>query len=212
MVATADPVGIGFVSSLSQPGRNITGLSTLNVDLSSKYLELLRAAAPKISRVAVLMDTGSVNFERRLQLIQSAGQTISVKILPVLSATASEIDAAFATMKQERAGALIVWPSPFFRSQGQRIAKLATQHRLPSMSAFREYAESGGLMSYGQNLAEQYYRAATYVDKIFKGAKPADLPVEQPTKFELVINLKTAKALGLTNLQELLFRADKVIE
>lgn len=212
MVVTADPVGFGFVASLAKPGRNITGLSTINVDLSSKYIELLRDAAAKLSRVATLMDPGSRNVLERLERIQAAGETSGITIVLIQAATVSEIDSAFSAMKRERVGALIVWPTAFFRSQARRIADLATQHRLPSISAFGDYAESGGLMSYGQNLSEQYYRAATYIDKILKGAKPGDLPVEQPTKIELVINVKTAKAIGLVIPQNLLLRADKVIE
>jgi putative ABC transport system substrate-binding protein len=212
MLGTADPVGSGFVASLSRPGRNITGLSTINVDLSGKYLELLRVAVPKLSRVAVLMNPGSLNDSERLKRIQATDKTNSVKISPVQASTASQIEAAFGSMKQERVGALIVLPSPFFRSQARRIVELAAQHRLPTIFGNQEFVEFGGLMSYGQNVAEHYYRAATYIDKILKGAKPGDLPVEQPTKIEFVINLKTAKAIGLTIPQDLLFRADRVIE
>ena len=212
MVTTADPVGSGFVASLSRPGRNITGLSNINVDVSSKYLELLRVAVPKLSRVTVLVNPSHPNHPDFLKRIQATEKTNSVKISPAQASTASQIEAAFGSMKQERAGALIVLPDQFFFAQARRIAELAAQHRLPTMFWTREAVESGGLMSYGQNNAEHYYRAATYVDKILKGAKPGDLPVEQPTKIELVINLKTAKAIGLTIPQELLFRADKVIE
>jgi putative ABC transport system substrate-binding protein len=212
MVRTGDPVGFGFVASLSRPGRNITGLSNVGVDLSSKYLELLRAAVPKLSRVTVLVNPDNLNHPDYLKRIQATAKTNSVTISPAQASTASQIEAAFAAMKQERAGALIVLPDAFFFAQARRIAELAAQHRLPTMFANRDSVESGGLMSYGQNVTEHYYRAATYVDKILKGAKPADLPVEQPTKIELVINLRTAKAIGLTIPQELLLRADKVIE
>jgi putative ABC transport system substrate-binding protein len=147
-----------------------------------------------------------------LKRIQATGKTNKVKISPAHATTASEIDTAFAAMKQERAGALIVLGDPFFGSQARRIAELAVQQRLPTMFANRERVESGGLMSYGQDPAEHYYRAATYVDKILKGAKPGDLPVQQSTKIELVINLKTAKPIGLTIPQEVLLRADTVIE
>ena len=211
MVRTGDPVGSGFVASLSRPGRNITGLSNINLDVSSKYLELIRAAVPKLSRVTVLVNPTHPNHPNFLKRIQAADKTNSVKISPAQASTASQIEAAFGAMTRERAGALIVLPDPFFLAQARRIAELAAQHRLPTMFWTRVPVESGGLMSYGQNIAEPYYRAATYVDKILKGAKPGDLPVEQPTKFELVINMKTAKALGLT-MQDLLFRADKVIE
>jgi ABC-type uncharacterized transport system substrate-binding protein len=212
MVRTADPVGSGFVASLARPGRNITGLSNILVEVMSKYLELLRVAVPKLSRVTVLVNPGNLSHPNYLKRIQATEKSNSVKISRVEAGTASQIEAAFGAMKHERAGALIVLPDAFFLAQARRIAELAAQHRLPTMFWTRELVESGGLMSYGQNIAENYYRAATYIDKILKGAKPADLPVEQPTKIELVINLKTAKAIGLTIPQDLLFRADKVIE
>jgi len=212
MVRTGDPVGNGLVASLARPGRNVTGLSNINVDLIRKYLELLRAAVPKLSRVAVLLNPGQPNHPGYLKRIQATDKTNTLTISSVQAGTASQLEAAFGTMKQERAEALIVLPDSFFTSQARRIAELAVQHRLPTMFWTREHVESGGLMGYGQNTAEHYYRAATYVDKILKGAKPGDLPVEQPTKLELVINLKTAKAIGLTIPQELLLRADKVIE
>ena len=212
MVRSPDPVGSGFVASLARPGRNITGLSSISVEVSSKYLELLRAAVPKLSRVTVLMNPANPTHTDRLKRIQDSTKTNSVKISPVEASTASQIEAAFVLMKQERAGALIVLPDSFFLAQARRMAELAAQQRLPTMFGIREPVESGGLMSYGQNAAEHYHRAATYIDEILKGAKPADLPVEQPTKFELVINLKTAKSIGLTIPQELLLRADKVIE
>ena len=212
MVVTPDPVGSGFVASLARPGRNITGLSNINEDLMSKYLELLRVAVPKLSRVTVLMNPHHPNHPEFLKRIQATDKTNSVKITPAQASTASQIEAAFGAMKRERAGALIVLPDSFFLAQARRIVELAAQHRLPTMFWSRESVESGGLMSYGQNNAVHYYRAATYIDKILKGAKPGDLPVEQPTKIELVINLKTAKAIGLTIPQDLLFRADKVIE
>ena len=212
MVTTADPVGSGFIASLARPGGNITGLSSISVDVSSKYVELLRAAVPELSRVAVLVNPDHTIHPDFLKRIQATAKTNSVTISPVEASTASQIEAAFSAMKQERAGALIVLPDPFFSAQARRIAELAAQQRLPTMFSTREPVESGGLMSYGRNSAEQYYRAATYVDKILKGAKPGELPVEQPTKIELVINLKTAKAIGLTIPQELLLRADKVIE
>jgi putative ABC transport system substrate-binding protein len=212
MVRTADPVSSGFVASLSRPGRNITGLSNINVDAMSKYLELLRAAVPKLSRVTVLVNPTHPNHPDFLKRIQATEKTNSVTITPAQAGTESQIEVAFGAMTRERAGALIVLPDAFFLAQGRRIAELAAQHRLPTMFWTREGVESGGLMGYGQNIAEHYYRAATYVDKILKGAKPSDLPVEQPTKIELVINLKTAKSIGLAIPRDLLFRADKVIE
>jgi putative ABC transport system substrate-binding protein len=212
IAASGDPVAFGFVASLSRPGGNITGLSAISADLSSKYLELLRVAVPKLSRVAVLMNPGHPRHPDYLKHIQTAAQATGVTVLPVQAGTADQIEAAFDVTKRDRAGALIVLGDGLFFSQARRIAELATLQRLPTMFGTREPVEAGALMSYGPNLAEQFYRAATYVDKILKGAKPADLPVEQPTTIELVINLETAKAIGLTVPQELLLRADKLIE
>jgi putative ABC transport system substrate-binding protein len=212
MVRTGNPVGQGFVASLSRPGRNITGLSNINIDVSSKYLELLRVAVPRLSRVAVLVNPGSPNYPNNLKPIEAAEKTNGVAISPARASTESQIEAAFVGMTREHAGALIVLPDSFFLAQTRRLVQLAAQHRLPTMFWTREPVETGGFMSYGQNNAEHYYRAASYIDKILKGAKAGDLPVEQPTKFELVINLKTAKAIGLTIPQDLLLRADKVIE
>ena len=212
MVRVGDPVGSGFVASLARPGGNITGLSNISVDVSSKYLELLRAAVPRLSRVTVLVNPANPIHPDFLKRVQATAKTNSVTISPVEASTASQIEAAFAAMTRERAGAVIVLPDPFFASQARRIAGLAAQPRLPTMFWTRGPVESGALMSYGQNNEEHYYRAATYIDKILKGAKPGDLPVEQPTKIELVINLKTAKAIGLTIPQQLILQADKVIE
>jgi putative ABC transport system substrate-binding protein len=212
MVRTSDPVGLGFVSSLSRPGGNITGLSNLNEDISSKYLELLRAAVPRLSRVTLLVNPGQPLHSVFLKNIYAAAQKTGMKVSPVEASTASQLESAFGAMRQERAEALILLPDPFFLGQVRRIAELAAQQRLPTLFSTREAVEAGVLMSYGPNRAEDYYRAATYVDKILKGAKPGELPVEQPTKLELVINLKTAKAIGLTIPQELRLRADKVIE
>ncbi len=212
MAQAADPVGAGFIASLARPGGNITGLSDINVDLSSKYLELLRVAVPKLSRVAVLVNPGHPHHPDFLKNIQTAAKTTGVNVLPVQASTTSQFEAAFGAMTRAHAGALIVLPDGLFRTHVGRITEFAAKNHLPTMFWSRELVEAGGLMSYGQNLAEHYRRVATYVDKILKGAKPADLPVEQPTKFELVINRKTAKAIGLTIPQELLFRADKVIE
>ena len=212
MVRVGDPVGSGFVASLARPGGNITGLSNISVDVSSKYLELLRAAVPRLSRVTVLVNPANPIHRDVLKRVQATEKTNSVTISPVEASIASQIEAAFGAMTRERAGALIVLPDSFFSSQARRIAELAAQQRLPTMFWTRDAVESGGLMSYGQNSAEHYYRAATYIDKILKGAKPGDLPVEQATKIELVINLKTAKAIGLTIPQQLILQADKVIE
>ena len=213
MLRIGDPVGSGFVASLSRPGGNITGLSNVLVEVASKYVELLRAAVPTLSRVTVLLNPGNPIHTDYFKRIQAAEQRPSTAtVLPLQASTASEIEAAFGAIRQERADALIVLGDPFFASQAPRIADLATQQRLPTMFWTRGPVESGGLMSYGQRNAEHYSRAAAYIDKILKGAKPGDLPVEQATKFELVINLRTAKAIGLTIPQQLLLQADQVIE
>jgi putative ABC transport system substrate-binding protein len=212
MGSVGDPVGSGFVKSLAHPGGNITGISNLNVDVSPKLLEMLLSMVPKLSRVTVLINPDNPTNVMILKSVQAVAQERNVKILPALARTPQEIENAFAVMTQQNAGTVIVGRDAIFNQQARQIAQLAAKHRLPSIAAIREYAEAGGLMSYGANNADLYRRAATYVDKIFKGAKPADLPVEQPTTFELIINRRTAKALGLTVPQELLLRADKVIE
>jgi putative ABC transport system substrate-binding protein len=212
MIDISDPVGRGLIKSLAQPGGNITGLTNIMGDLGPKRLELLLDMVPKLSRVAVLVNPTNPAHITALESIQAAGQKRRVEISRAEARTPQEIDHAFSWIRQQKAGALIVLLNPLFQQQRGRIADLAAQHRLPSMAADRIYAEAGCLMSYGPHGADLFRRAATYVDKIFKGAKPADLPVEQPTKFELVINGKTAKALGLTIPQSLLISADKVIE
>ena len=208
----ADPVGIGLVKSLARPGGNITGRSTMSNDLSPKRLEMLLAMVPKLSRLAVLVDPTAPASVGVLALVEAAGKQRGVTILPVQARNPQEIDTAFSLMRQQKAGALLVSFNPMFQQQRGQIAELSAKHRLPSMAADRMYADAGCLISYGNNLAEDYRRAAAYVDKIFKGAKPGDLPVEQPTRLELVINLKTAKTLGLTIPQSLLVRADEVIQ
>jgi putative ABC transport system substrate-binding protein len=212
MANTLDPVGSSLVKTLARPGGNITGLSSLGGDIGGKHLEMLLSVAPKLSRVAVLLNPGNQSHPLVLKSIQSAALKTSTKILPLEARTAPEIENAFSAMTQGKAGAVIVARDGFYINQTRQITELALKNRLPSISERENYAEAGGLMSYGVNQAEQFRRAATYVDKIFKGAKPADLPVEQPTKFDLVINRKTAKALGLTIPKALLVSADKVIE
>ena len=207
-----DPVGSGFVESLARPRGNITGLSSIASDISAKYLELLLSIAPKLSRVAVLTEAASPSQLTILRSVQAAAQKLGVTILAQEARSQQEIESAFVAMTKGKAQALIFASNPLYIQQRLQIAELAVKHRLPSISAFREYAEAGVLMSYGPNINEMYRRAATYVDKILKGAKPADLPVEQPTKFELIINGKTAKALGLKIPQSLLISATKVIE
>jgi len=212
MATTADPVGSGFVKGLTRPGANITGLSNLSVDISRKHLEIMLSIIPRLSRVAVLINPTNSSHAAILKSTQDAARKLDIKVLPAEARTPQEIERAFSAMARERAGAVIIAIDAFFIQQGRQIAQLAAKQRLPSMAGSREYVEAGGLMSYGQNLADNYRRAATYVDKILKGARPGDLPVEQPTTFELFINRKTAKTIGLAIPQELLLRADRVIE
>jgi len=212
MTGVGDPVGFGFVKSLARPGGNITGLSNLNVDLGPKRLEMLLAMVPKLSRVAVLVNPANPNHTTVLKTIQAAAQKSRARILPVEARTPQEIEDAFSIMTRNRAGAVIVSADALFSQQRRRITELAAKNRLPTISVNRESVEAGGLMSYGESRAEIFRRVSTYVDKILKGAKPGDLPVEQPTKFELIINGKTAKTLGLKIPNSLLVSADKVIE
>ena len=207
-----DPVGSGFAASLARPGGNITGMSIISADLSPKQLELLQAIVPKLSRVAVLMNPNTSSLAPVLKSVQAAGQTIGVQVLPVEARNPEEIERGFAAMRQERADALIILADAFFIAHRRQIAELAMKARIPTIAWARELVEAGGLLSYGQNLADNYRHAATYVDKILKGAKPRELPIEQPMKIHLVINRKTAKALGITIPQSLLLRADEVIE
>jgi putative ABC transport system substrate-binding protein len=207
-----DPVGSGFAASLARPGGNITGLSVIDVDPSPKRLELLKTMLPALSRVAVLVNPGSSVHPAIVKSVQAAGQHAGMKVLPVDARTPEEIERGFATMSQERAEGVIIADDAFFRGRRQQIADLAAKNRMPAITPWREYVSAGGLMSYGQNIADSFRRAATYVDKILKGAKPGELPIEQPTRIHLAINRKTAKALGLTIPQELLLRADEVIE
>jgi len=212
MGATSDPVGGGFVESLARPGANITGLSVITVDISPKHLEMLLSMVPKLSSVAALLNPTNAGHPAVLKSLEAAARGANVTILPAEARTPQEIERMFSTMSQGNAGAVIVAADALFNQQSRQIAELAAKHRLPTMSVSREYVEAGGLISYGPNIADSYRRAATYVDKILKGAKPGVLPVEQPTTFELFISRKTAKALGLTFPRELLLRADKVID
>jgi putative ABC transport system substrate-binding protein len=210
--SAGDPVGSGLIKSLARPGGNITGFTNISGELGPKHLEMLRGMVPKLSRVAVLVNPANPAHTTILKNVQAAAQRAGVRMLSVEARNPQEIENAFSTMSRENAGAVIMEPDGDLNRQLHRIAELAAKHRLPSIHLDREYAEAGGLMSYGPSFADRYRRAATYVDKILKGAKPGDLPVEQPTKFELVINGKTAKALGLTIPKPLLISADKVIE
>ncbi len=212
MVNAGNPVGDGFIKSLAHPGGNMTGLTHISAELGPKQLQMLHSMVPKLSRVAVLWNPANAGSTTIVANIQAAAQKLGVKILPVGAGTAPEIEKAFSVMAQEKSGGVFVVREALFNQQTRQIAELAAKNRLPSISGISDYAEVGGLMSYGPNTADQFRRAATYVDKILKGAKPADLPVEQPTRFELIINGKTAKALGLKIPQSLLISADKVIE
>jgi putative tryptophan/tyrosine transport system substrate-binding protein len=217
IVATAmgDPVRDGLVASLAKPGGNVTGTTFLGPELVPKRLELLKQALPRVVRVAGLWHPGAFSERTASDMLketEAAAGTLGVQLQLVGVRGPDEFDRAFSTMIRERAEALLVFPSTMLFAEGKRIVDLAAKHRLPSMFNAREFVDLGGLIAYGASLSDLNRRAATYVDKILKGAKPGDLPVEQPTKFELVINLKTAKALGLTIPQSLLQRADQMIE
>ena len=212
IAATGDPVASGLVTSLARPGGHTTGLSSVSPDLYTKHLQLMAMLLPKLARVAVLTNPGSSTRNAVLSAVENAGQAAGITIHPIDVGTAEEIIRGFANLKRAQGEAVIVVPDSFLNGQTQQIAELSIKYRLPSTMGIREYVESGGLMSYGSNLAGHFRRAATYVDKILKGAKPGEIPVEQPTKFELVINLKTAKALGLDIPPQLLALADEVIE
>jgi putative ABC transport system substrate-binding protein len=212
MGASNDPVGAGLVESLARPGGNITGSTILAPELSRKRLDLLRETRPGIVRVAVLSDPTSPGTGRDLEETQSASLVLGFRLQVWTVRAPKDLDEAFAGMRRERAEALMTLADPVFTASRVKIVKLAAATRLPSVYYWKDFVDAGGLMSYGPSLQGLYRRAATYVDKILKGAKPGDLPIEQPTKFELVINLKTAKALGLTIPPSLLQRADQVIE
>jgi putative ABC transport system substrate-binding protein len=207
-----DPVGEGFAASMARPGGNITGLSVSAVDLGPKLLELLKAAVPKLSRVAVLVQPENPGHPLRLKRIMSAAQKVGIQVVLAEAGTVQEIEREFAMMTKERANAAIILSDPFFLQESRPIAAQALKHRLPSISGNQEYSEAGGLMSYGANQVDNFRRAATYVDKILKGAKPGELPIEQPTRYYLVINRKTAMTLGLTIPQALLRKADEVLQ
>jgi putative ABC transport system substrate-binding protein len=209
---SGDPVAEGFVSSLARPGGNITGLATVSPELTGKQLEMLKEVAPKVSRVAILQNPNNQGHRRAVRQAEEAARTLGLQLQILEARTPSEIEAAFVAMTNQRAGGVLVLRDAFFRAQRAQIVPLAAQRRLPAVYGLREEAEVGGLLAYGASVPQMFRRAAIYVDKILKGAKPADLPVEQPTKFELVINMKTAKALGLTIPQSILLRADQVIE
>jgi putative ABC transport system substrate-binding protein len=207
----ADPVGTGLVASLARPGGNITGLSDFNLAVVTKRLELLKEVVPSASRVAVLLNPANPTNPLQLKEIQAAAPALGVTLLPLEVKGADDIDRAFTAVTKERPGALIVIGDPMIGSHQRRISELVVKNRLPAIYSSRLSTDAGGLMSYGTNFDDLYRRAAYYVDKILKGRKPADLPVEQPIKFELVINLKAAKQIGVTIPPNVLARADRVI-
>jgi putative ABC transport system substrate-binding protein len=207
-----DPVELGLVGGLARPGGNVTGVISLITQLTGKRLELLKQLIPRASRVAVLRNPDNRSSAFTLRDAESAAKSLGVVVQGVGVRGPGDLDAAFLAMKRARTDAVILGENTLFIADRRRIADLAVMHRLPMMVAAKEYAQAGGLVSYGTDYPDLFRRAAAYVDKIFKGAKPADLPIEQPTKFELVINLKTAKTLGLTIPQSLLLRADEVIQ
>jgi putative ABC transport system substrate-binding protein len=211
----ADPVSSGLVTSLARPGGNLTGLSILAPEMVGKGLELLKQAVPGVSRVAVLWDPGAFPERTAKDMrkeVEVAARALGVRLQFIEARGPDDFDRAFSEMTRARAGALTVLGGSMLFSERKRLVDLAGKNRLPAVYPWREGVDAGGLMAYGPNVADLFRRAATYVDKILKGAKPGDLPIEQPTKFELVINLKTAKALGLTIPRSLLQRADQVIE
>jgi len=206
-----DPVGSGFVASLARPGGNVTGLSTLAPEISGKQLELLKEIVPRLNRMAVIGTSTRQGTAQSLKEMELAAGAFGVKVQYLDIQNPQDIETAFRAAGKERADAILVLQSPVFNAQRAQIANLALKSRLPTTYPRREFVEDGGLMSYGANISDLDRRAATYVDKILKGTKPADLPVEQPTKFEFIINLKTAKQIGLTIPPNVLARADKVI-
>ena len=212
MINVGDPVGLGLIASLARPGGNVTGLSfSVGLELFGKQLELLKETVPKVRRVAILSNPGNPSHALAISNIKVAARSLGVQLQLLEARGPDGLDAAFAAMAKERVGALLVVSDTMFGIHRARLADLAAKNQVPSMHGTRQNVEAGGLIYWGPNFPDQWRRAATFVDKILKGAKPADLPVQQPTKFELVINLKTAKALGLTIPQSLLLRADEVI-
>jgi putative ABC transport system substrate-binding protein len=207
-----DPVRAGFVESINRPGKNVTGVMVLSTELEVKKLELLHEIVPRPVLIAVLLDPKFSEAEAQLQAVQSAASALGRQIKVINASSEGEIDAAFAAVVQMRAGALAITGGPFFNNRLNQLAALAARHAIPTVFAVREYAEAGGLMSYGSNVPDVYRQIGRYAGRILKGEKPADLPVIQPAKFDLVINLKAAKALGLDLSPTLVARADEVIE
>ena len=212
MAQDTDPIGNGFINSLARPGGNVTGLATLSPELGGKQLELLKEVVPKLSRVAVMGSSKIPGSAQAFKETEAAAAALGLQLLYFDIETANDIESTLKNISQARADALLVLGSPILNTKRTQVTEFAVRKRLPATYMRPEFVDAGGLMTYGANFNELYRRAATYVDKILKGAKPADLPVEQPTKFELVINLKTAKQIGLTIPPSVLARADKVIK
>jgi putative tryptophan/tyrosine transport system substrate-binding protein len=206
-----DPVGVGHVASLARPGGNITGLAQLHAEQNSKGLELLKEVVPTASRIAVLWNPKAPAHKPIIKAVEAMGRELGLRLVLFGINDATEVEKTFTAIARERAGAAIVLQAPVFTASRQQLADLGLKHRLPTMFGFSDFVELGGLMSYGTDAIDLFRRAAIHVDKTLKGAKPADLPVELPKKFELVINLKTAKQIGLTIPQSVLYRADRVI-
>jgi len=209
---SGDPVELGFVASLARPGRNITGVTQLNVEVAPKRLELMHELVPTATIMAVLLNPTYPSAETQSKGMQAAARTLGLQLHILRASNERAIDDAFATLAQLRAGAFVISSDPFFNSRAEQFAALALRHAVPTIFQYREFAAAGGLMSYGGSIIDSYRQAGVYTGRILKGEKPADLPVQQSTKVELIINLKTAKALGLTVPITLLGRADEVIE
>jgi ABC-type uncharacterized transport system substrate-binding protein len=208
----ADPIGSGHVASLARPGTNATGLTIVMSETMAKSLELLKETLPGLKRVAIIWDPATPSHRPGLKAVEDMSRALGLRLQTLAVRSTSEFDSAFLAIVRERAGAVLVLSTPLFMGGAKRLAELGLTHKLPTMFGPREHVEAGGLLSYSPDRADLYRRAAAYVDKILKGASPADLPVQQATKFELVINLKTAKALGLTIPPAMLARADEVIQ
>ncbi len=212
VTVTADPVLEGLAATVARPGGNFTGLTDTAADLSLKQIELLKGILPRLSRVGVLLNPDNVSHPAQVTRLVLAGQKLGVQVVLAEAGAVAQIEAGFASLARERAHAVILFGDTFFAQQLREIARGALKHRLPSVFILREYAEAGGLMSYGAPIIENFRRAASYVDKILKGAKPGELPFEQPTKYVLAINMKTARTLGLAVPQAVLLRADYVVQ
>src|SRR5215468_6895385 len=212
-VTAGDPVALGLVDSLSRPGGNLTGVATLTVELAPKQLEVLHELVPTATIIALLVNpTNPTNAETLSRDLQAAARTLGLQLHVLHASTEHDFDAVFASLPRLRAGALVIGSDPFFNSRSEQLVALASRHAMPTMYPFREYAMAGGLISYGNSFADAHRQVGAYTGRILKGAKPADLPVQQVTKVELIVNLKTAKALGLTFPLPLIGRADEVIE